>query len=762
MVGRTILVAAILSFLASQAPAQQEQQKMVLNFHDADIRSFIEAVGQITGKTFIIDPAIKGSVTIVSANPVAVDIVYDIALHALRLQGISAYKTGDVVTIAPETKSRMGARELYGAADKTTGSQVVTKIFPLQFAPTGQIAATLKPLMTGTAALSEFSLANTLVITDYADSIDRLASLIEKLDQPRKGALEVLKLKHIASDDFVKLFESVYAYSAGSAAEPRSYVMIPDLRTNSVIVRSDNAVISGQINSFASRVDVPVSEGGGIRVVKLRYADPAKLATILRGIKSGKEQEVKVAKASNITVPPPPQHPGSAPAVPGKAVESVEIGVTAGIHVDDDTHSLVIAGPENVFNLYKTIIDSLDVPRKQVFIEGLIAEVTTSKIAEFGVQWQSARGLDANTAPTVMGVGGTNFPNPSTPSAQAIGNVNTGGVLSAGTGLNIGVINGTITLANGTIIPNLLSLAHALESDQSGNILSTPSLLALDNEEAKINVGQNVGIPTGSYANTGQGGTAGAATVSPFTTYERKDVGLELKIKTRIMGDDMVQLDVSTEVSNLVPGTSTQTGGYSFDKRSVNSKVMVKDGKVIVIGGLITDVYNNGSDKVPLLGDIPLIGALFRYDAKRRDKRNLMVFLKPEIMASPEDARFATINKHEGVMQSQGDLREYWNPVLPTLGGPKLPKLDYDKKTDGAAKASPPVGAGLKPALTEGGAADAKPAAKATPASPPARAGLKPAPAEGGVVDAKPADAVFPPPAEKPGIMRSPTDPLKK
>jgi len=758
MVGRTILVAAILLFLASQAPAQQEQQKMMLNFHETDIRSFIEAVGQITGKTFIIDPAIKGVVTIVSANPVPVDIVYDIALHALRLQGISAYKTGDVVTIALEGKARMGARELYGAADKITGAQVMTKIFPLQFAPTNQIAATLRPLMSGTAALNEFSLANTLVITDYADSIDRLASLIEKLDQPKRGSLEVIKLKHIASDDFVKLFESVYAYSAGSAAEPRSYVMIPDLRTNSVIVRSDNSVISGQINSFANRVDVPVGEGGGIRVVRLRYADPTKLATILRGIKSGKEQEVKVAKASNTTVPNP-QHPGSAPVVPGKAVESVEIGVAAGIHVDDDTHSLVIAGPENVFNLYKTIIDSLDIPRKQVFIEGLIAEITTSKIAEFGVQWQSARGLDANTAPTVMGVGGTNFPNPSTPTTQAIGSATTGGVIGGGTGLNIGVINGTITLANGTIIPNLLSLAHALESDQSGNILSTPSLLALDNEEAKINVGRNVGIPTGSYANTGQsvgGGSGGTATVNPFTTFERKDVGLELKIKTRIMGDDMVQLDVSTEVSDLDPASSTQTGGWSFTKRSVNSKIMVKDGKVIVIGGLITDNYGNGSDKVPLLGDIPLIGALFRHDSKQRSKRNLMVFLKPEIMASPEDAKFATINKHEGLIQSQGDLREYWNPVLPTLGGPKLPKLDYDKKTDGAAKASPTQ------APKDDPKAATQPAAKATPASPPVKAGLKPTPAEGGVVDAKPADAVFPPPAEKPGIMRSPTDPLKK
>lgn len=741
MVERMVLAAVILAFLTSQAPAQQGQQKMMLNFHDTDIRSFIEAVGEITGKTFIIDPSIKGAVTIVSASPVPVDIVYDIALHALRLQGIAAYKTGDAVTVAPETKARMGAREVFGAADKTPGAHVVTKIFPLQFAPTNQISATLKPLMGGTAALSEFSLANTLVLTDYADSIERLGSLIEKLDQPRKGALEVLKLKHIASDDFIKLFESVYAYSTGSAGEPRSYVMIPDLRTNTVIVRSDNSVISGQIHSFASRVDVPVSESGGIRVVKLRYADPAKIAKILSGIKTGQDKVSQQGKADQVTIQQPGT-PGMAPVAAKAADTASSMAVMSGIHVDDDTHSLVIAGPENVFNVYKTIIDSLDIPRKQVYIEGLIAEITTTKIAEFGVQWQSARALDANTAPTVMGAGGTSFPNPSgtTPS---IGSVTAGGVLNAGSGLNIGVINGTLTLANGTIIPNLLSLAHALETDSTTNILSTPTLLALDNEEAKINVGQNVPIATGSYANTGQStAAAGTATVNPFTTYERKDVGLELKIKTRILGDDMVQLDVSTDVNDLVSGSSAEPGGWRFTKRAVNSKIMVRDGKVIVIGGLIQDGYKNGTDKVPLLGDIPLIGALFRYDSKRRDKTNLMVFLRPEIMASPEDTRFAVINRHDSLIQSQGELKEYWNPLLPTLGSPKLPKLDYEKKTDGAAKTPPAQTSKDDPK------AASQPAAKSPPASPPSQ--------QKGAVDSKPADA------GKQGIMRSPTDPQKK
>lgn len=758
MAAQMALVAMVLAFLAPQAQAQEEKQKMMLNFHNADVRSFIEAVGQITGKTFIIDPAIKGVVTIISASPVPVDIVYDIALHALRLQGISAYRTGEAVTIAPDAKSRMGAREIFGGSDKLTGAQVVTKIFPLQFAPTNQIGATLKPLMGGMAAISEFSMANTLVITDFADSIERLGLLIEKLDQPRRGTLEVMKLKHIASDDFVKLFESVYSYSAGTGSEPRSYVMIPDLRTNSVILRTENTVIAGQIHAFAARVDVPVSESGGIRVVRIRYADPVKLAKILSGIKTGQEKSQQ-GKTDQVTLQPPT--PGSPPAAPGAVQTAAKtqdtgnsLAVQTGIHVDEDTHSLVIAGPENVFNIYKTIIDSLDIPRKQVFIEGLIAEITTAKIAEFGVQWQSARALDANSASTVMGVGGTNFSNTSGTS-PTIGSVTTGsagtaGVLNTGSGFNLGIINGTITLANGTVIPNLLSLAHALETDSSTNILSTPTLLSLDNEEAKIVVGQNVPIATGSYANSGSSTSStsgGTSTVNPFTTIERKDVGLELKIKTRILGDDMVQLEVASDVNDLVSGTSAEPGGWRFTKRSVNSKIMVRDGKVIVIGGLMQDSYKNGSDKVPLLGDIPLIGALFRYDQKTREKTNLMVFLRPEIMASPEDTRHTVINKYESLMQSQGELKEYWNPLLPAFGSPVMPKLDYDKKTDGSA-GTPAVKTAPKTAL--------QPAAKTTPAQPPAKTGLKPAPAEGGDTGAKPVDV------ESPGIIRAPSNPQKK
>ena len=755
---RAILAAIAIVCSASMAlaqPAQPEKPKMMLNFHETDIRSFIEAVGQITGKTFIIDPTVKGVVTIVSASPVAVDIVYDIALHALRLQGISAFKTGETITVAPESKARMGAREVLGAPDKLTGAMVVTKVFPLQFTPANQIAMMLKPLMGGTAALSEFALANTIVITDYSDSIERLASLIEKLDQPRRGALEVLKLKHIAADDFVKLFESVYSYSAGSSGEPKSFVMIPDLRTNSVIIRSDNAVISGQISSFASRVDVPVSESGGIRVVRIRYADPGKLAKILSGIKTGQEKSAQQGKADAVTIAPPgaAPAPGMAPAAGKTRDASSQLAVQTGIHVDEDTHSLVIAGPENIFNIYKTIIDSLDIPRKQVYIEGLIAEITTSKIAEFGVQWQSSRGLDANSATGVSGVGGTNFGTSiGAVTGAASGSAGPTTLLNTGAGLNIGVINGTITLANGTIIPNLLSLAHALEKDTSSNILSTPTLLALDNEEAKIVVGQNIPIETGSYANTGQGGTGGAiSTVNPFTTNERKDIGLELKIKPRLLGEDMVELIVSSEVNDLIPGTNSEKGGWRFTKRSVNSKIMVKDGKVIVIGGLIRDSYSNGSDKVPLLGDIPLLGALFRYDSKTRDKTNLMVFLRPEIMASPEDTRYAVINRRDSLVQSQSELKEYWNPILPTLGGPKMPPLDNDKTIEGASKSAP------APAPKTAQKAVSQPAEKATPAPAPAPSATPaPTPVPTPAPTPAPAPAPTPAPPPAPGTTTAP------
>lgn len=720
------------------------EERIVLNFRNANIRSVVEAVGKLTGKTFIIDPGVKGTVTIISSDEVPLDLVYDILLTALKLQGVSAFPTGDATTIAPADKAKLQSSAILGKDQKPAGGEYVTKVYPLRFTTPDQVAPLLKPLMGASSVLSGFPSDNMLVISDYADNIARLSQLVETFDQPKRGEVESIPLTHVSAAEFVKVFNELYPYALEKGTTlGGSFALSPDARTNSLLMRSDNKALSAQVRELVKMMDVPASQAGGIRVVRLRYADAKKVAEILNGIQLGEGGQ---DKDRTLTLSPaaPPGGPGGAGEAKAAAKPS-GAAVKAGIQVDEASNSLVISGPDYVYNLYRNLIEQLDKPRKQVYVEALITEVASTKLADFGIQWQSLRGFDPSRAPSVTGVGGVNV------GGSSIGGVTgstKGGMPTFGPGLNVGIMNGVITLADGTVIPNLMALAHALETTSDANILSTPTLLTLDNEEATIHVGQNIAIPTGSYAQTGQGtGTAaGVGAVNPFTTFDRKDIGLEIKVKPRISGESMVLLDIYQEISDVI--SLATPNGPTYTKRDMKSTVLVEDGKTVVLGGLIQDSYKNSKDKVPLLGDLPLVGALFRYEQRKREKTNLMVFLVPHIIPAPEDVKPYLSKNFEGMRQKQREYKEYYNPLLPDYGQPVLPELSELEKVPALTPAEAP-----KPVEEEQAAPkeEAKPAPK-----PEVKEEPKPEPKK----EAKPAEKPKPVPA--PAIKAAPAPPVVK
>jgi general secretion pathway protein D len=384
-----------------------------------------------------------------------------------------------------------------------------------------------------------------------------------------------------------------------------------------------------------------------MHVIYLKNAEAVKLAEVLRAIYSGDSAGGRpVATAGTSPL-------GQAPAAVASQTAASAPGI---IQADAATNSIIITAPDAIYNNLRAVVEKLDVRRAQVYVEALIAEITADKAAEFGVQWQDLSGASGNSGKLF---GGTNFGT----SSQNILGISQNPT-SAGQGLNLGVIKGTITVG-GTQILNLGLLVRALETDANANILSTPTLLTLDNEEAKIVIGQNVPFITGSYTTSSSSSTA-----TPFQTIERKDVGLTLKIKPQISEGGAVRLQISQEVSSV--DSTTNASGIITNKRSVDSMVLVNDGQIVVIGGLIQDTVNDGVSKVPGMGDLPVIGSLFRYNTRTRNKTNLMVFLRPTVLRSADRANALTNDRYDYIIGEQ--LKAKSAPsLLPDFGTPSLP-----------------------------------------------------------------------------------------
>ena len=663
---RRLRLSVLLFALALALPplqAQAQTDLVVLNFVNADIPSVIKAVGELTGKNFIIDPRVKGTVIITSAKPVPRNQVYPILLSALRMQGFAAIESHGVVKIVPEAEAKQNYSVTRGKQVNESGDRIITQVYPLQHESAAQLMPVLRPLIGPNNAIAVLPSSNTLVITDYADNVRRLNAIIEAVDQPSANDTALIRLNHVSAVDVAQSLGRLMsdgAAAGGPAGQPGGarLTIVPDVRSNSLLVRSDNPSRIQTLRGLVAGLDVAGAAGGNIHVVYLRNAEAAKLAETLRGILSGVAPAALVSAGMTATMPAasPTTSPttGVSP-VSGAAGDSM-------ILADPATNSLVISAPDVTYNALRAVIDKLDARRAQVFVEALVVEITAEKAAEFGIQWQDLRGIDRNGTNFI---GGTNLGGRGTGSNIIDAAVNLG---TLGQGLNIGMVSGTITIPGLGLVTNLGALARALESDANANILSTPNLLTMDNEEAKIVVGQNVPFITGQYAQTGS-----TTTPSPFQTIERRDVGLTLKVRPQVSEGGAVKLQIYQEISSLRP--TTTAADVITDKRSIESTILVDDGRIIVLGGLISDTMQDGVDKVPLLGDIPGLGYLFKYEKRKRMKTNLMVFLRPHVLRDTAGSDVLTGERYDFIRQKQAEFRMLPHFALPDMQMEPLPEL---------------------------------------------------------------------------------------
>ncbi|MEO7073194.1 MAG: type II secretion system secretin GspD [Rhodanobacter sp.] len=660
------------------AAASQPEKTVTLNFVNADIEGVVKAMAEITGKNFVIDPRVKGTVNIISAQPVARTAVYEVFLSALRLQGFTAVEDHGLVKILPEADAKLHRNVAAGQGPGGDGMQ--TRVFTLTHQSAAQLVPTLRPLVAPNNTISALQNSNTLVITDYASNLQRLAGIIAAIDQPDDAGSAMIVLHYASALDAARTINHLFAappqtVQALQGSDPtQRVVVIADARSNSLLVRAADPTRLAQIRQFAAMLDSPTSAAGNVHVVYLKNAEAVELAATLRGIYSGNAaspgQSSAVSALPGATAASLSPNTGnsaaqatlggnSEPTFAGAAVPT-DVPATPGIiQADPATNSIIITAPDAVYNNLRAVVEKLDARRLQVYVEALVVELTASKAGEFGIQWQDLSGI-GKTGTQVFG--GTNFGG----AGQNIIGI-AQNPASVGQGLNIGTMRGTVTVG-GVQILNLGVLARALETDSNANILSTPTLLTLDNEQAKIVVGQNVPFITGQYAVSGA-----ATTPSPFQTIERKDVGLTLKIRPQISEGGVVRLQIYQEVSSVAD--TANPAGVITNTRSIESTVLVDDGQIIVLGGLIQDAVNGGVSKVPLLGDIPLLGGLFRYNNHSRTKTNLMVFLRPTILRDARSADALSSERYDYIRGQQIHAEAVRGAVRANNPSPVLPVL---------------------------------------------------------------------------------------
>jgi general secretion pathway protein D len=645
LLGLTILTPSPLP----AAEKEKETARLTLNFQDVDIATVVASISKITGRTFIIDPRVKGKVTIIAAREVPEKEVYPIFLAILQVHDFAAVEDGDVTKIIPlEQAKHDGWAPLPDGETETPADSMVTTLIPLQHVAADKLIAVLRPLLPPKSYLAAQPDSNVLIISDRAGNIVRIQQLVDQLDQDRSGGgIEVVKLQYAGASDVVRVITGLNGQTAKTPGDSSSLKLIADERTNSVIINGGEGERL-QAKTLIAHLDTPIEIEGDTQVVFLKYAKAKDLTPILT--------KVEPAKAAS---------PGQA-AVPASAAKGLDFSIQA----DEATNALIITAPPATMKSLQAVIRKLDIRRPQVQIEAVIAEIVTGVGAELGVQW---RATDVSNSNDHGFIGGTNFSGSANPGINALSaSLSAFGNLS---GFNLGYLKGTTTIL-GTEVLNLGALVSALASDGNSNILSTPSLVTMDNQEAEIVVGENVPMATGSY--TGVGGTS--TVQNPFTTYERKDVGLKLKVTPQINEGDTIRLDINQEVSNLSTTSNTSTVGLqATSTRSIKTNVMVDDGHILVLGGLISDDIQESIQKVPLLGDIPYLGWLFSYTKSSHNKRNLMVFLRPTILRDQVQGSRITFDKYDYMRRLQEERGRAGVALLPQVVPPVLPPMEANQ-----------------------------------------------------------------------------------
>ncbi len=656
--------------LSTVSPAQAQNRNgepVTLNFVAAEIESVARTMATITGRNVVVDPRVKGTITLATERPVSPTAALNQFAAVLRLQGFSIVDTGGLYKIVPEADAKLQGNVVNAGSVNAlpTSNQVVTQIFRLNHESANNLVPVLRPLIGPNNTINVNPGNNSLVITDYADNLQRIGRIITALDVSGATDVEVIPLQHAVAADLAALVTRLIdpAVAAGGAGQPEaSYktTLIAEPRSNSLVLRAANPARLALVRSLVARLDQPSSANvsGNIHVVYLKNADAVALASTLRAALAGESAATggngSSARAFTTVASSGSANPASSPASTPVAA-SAQPSTGGQIQADPATNSLIITAPEPQYRQLRAVIDQLDSRRAQVYVESLIAEVNADKAAEFGIQWQGALGKSGDS---LIGLLGTNFGT----GGQNIIDLASGNATPT-PGFNAGVARRT----NGVYV--LGFLARFLQQNGEGNILSTPNLLTLDNEEAKIVIGQNVPFVTGQFTNTGSNN----GSVNPFQTIERKDVGLTLRVKPQISENGTIKLTIFQEVSSVQASSINSASGLITNKRSIESTVLVDDGAIVVLGGLLQDEFAANQDKVPGLGDVPVFGNLFRSESRSRRKTNLMVFLRPVVVRDARETSTLALDRYELMRSVQQDSQPKPSGVLGINEAPVMP-----------------------------------------------------------------------------------------
>jgi general secretion pathway protein D len=671
VIGMSALLLTVSLPAASQAvraPTVKPEEGATItpNYKDADITQIIQAVGEVTGKTFIVDPRVNAKVTMLSPTPMTPSAFYEAFLSVLQVYGFVAVPAGKIIKILPNTDQRQFPSIDLPDNVSSTSDALVTQVIPLKNLSAAQMVPLLRPLVPPYGHLAAYNAANMLIISDRASNVNRVVRIIQRMDEGGDEPVEVIQLHNASAADIVRTINSLNqgqnAESAGALAK-----VVADDRTNSVLLTGEKTQRL-KIKTLIINMDTPLSTGGDTQVRYLRYADAEKIADKLKG------QATATAKAQG-----GPQAGGTQGAA-GGGTSNVDASVT--IWADTATNALIITAPPKIMKSLMAVIDKLDIRRAQVHVEAVIVEVDVNKSSNLGVQWllygQGSSAVPAGiinlpgSGTSIVDLAATAL---SVASGTGTTTTTTGGTTTTGVpAISSSTVGTGATFAIGRVSNSGVSFAaliQALRSDGSSNIISTPSLITMNNEEAEVKVTQEIPLITGSYATTTQ---SVAGTTSPFQTIQREEVGTILKVTPHINEGNSVQLKIEQEDSS--PGAKlTDSADISTNKRSIKTTVLIEDGGIIVLGGLMSDTVTESEDRVPGLGAIPLLGNLFKSRSGSRQKKNLLVFIKPKIMRDADATESTSEAAYQDVRQQERTLNGGHVTLLPGQTQPVIPPI---------------------------------------------------------------------------------------
>jgi len=619
------------------APCSAWAQQVTLNLKEVEIEALIQMVSEITKKNFVVDERVKGKVTVVSSKAMDEDELYQVFLSILSVHGYAAVPSGKVTKILPESIARSLDSPVAGDSAIGIGDEMVTQVVGVKHVDAAKLIPILRPLVPQQGHLAAYPESNSLIISDRAANVQRLLQIIRRVDHTDSNEIDVIRLSHASSSEVVRML-SALEQKAGSATSTN---IVADERTNSVLINGDQATRL-RLKTLVTHLDTPLETVGNTQVIFLHYAQAKNLLPVLQGVSDSLS-----GKSGAVTATTNAGQPGQV--------------LSTNIQADETTNSLIITAAPDVQATLASVIRQLDVRRPQVMVEAVIAEIETTKLKELGVQW-IVDGTPGGSGP----IGLINFASPSGIASIAtslLGNTPTN--INLGDGATLG--GGRFNHSNF----NFAVLLKALNANGGTNVLSTPSLVTLDNQEAEIVVGQNVPFVTGQYTNTG---AAGGST-NPFQTIKREDVGLKLRVKPQINEGNSIKLEIEQEVSNVTRST-VATADVVTNKRTIKTTVMVDDGGMVVLGGLMDEKLNDTIQKVPGLGDLPLLGGLFRYQKADKTKRNLLVFLHPTILRDPSRETQLSQEKYNKMRDMQVSQRKSAKNLVEPEDIPLLPVLN--------------------------------------------------------------------------------------